>query len=175
VPGPEPSPRAPAAVDREDVIERAQRGDHSALPALKGILDAGHYALAEGVAELAQNAVLGRLAGKDLVCRELLRRDLDRLAAELAGERPTPLERLLAERAALCWLDATTLDVLHASTAGLSLAQAEHAGRARDRAHRRFLAAAKALAQVRKLGLPAVQINIGRNQLNVAGGGGPDT
>lgn len=174
MPGPEPTPRAPAAVDKKDVIERAQRGDHSALPALKGILDAGRYALAEGVAELAHNAVLGRLAGKDLVCRELLKRDVTRLAAELAGGDPTPLERLLAERSALCWLDATTLDILYAADAGLTPAQSEHAGRARDRAHRRFLAAARALAQVKKLGLPAVQINIGRNQLNVTGGGGPD-
>ncbi len=174
MPGPEPTPRAPAAVDKKDVIERAQRGDQSALPALKGILDAGHYALAEGIAELAQNAVLGRFAAKDLVCRELLRRDLARLAGELAGGDPTPLERLLAERAALCWLDATTLDVLYAADAGSTRPQSEHADRARDRAHRRFLAAARALAQVKKLGLPAVQINIGRNQINVTGGGGPD-
>ncbi len=40
-----------------------------------------------------------------------------------------------------------------------------------ERAQRRYLAAIKALAQVRKLGVPAVQVNIGDKQINVAGVG----
>ena len=42
-----------------------------------------------------------------------------------------------------------------------------------DRAHRRYLSAIKALAQVRKMQLPAVQVNIaaqGGQQVNVGGG-----
>ena len=40
-----------------------------------------------------------------------------------------------------------------------------------DRAQRRYLAASKTLAQMRKLRVPAVQVNIGEKQVNVAGGG----
>jgi hypothetical protein len=37
-----------------------------------------------------------------------------------------------------------------------------------ERAQRRYLGAIKALAQVRKLGVPAVQVNIGEKQINMA-------
>jgi hypothetical protein len=37
-----------------------------------------------------------------------------------------------------------------------------------DRAHKRYLSALKALAQVRKLALPVLQVNIADKQLNVA-------
>ncbi len=36
-----------------------------------------------------------------------------------------------------------------------------------DATHRRFLSAVKALALVRKLALPALQVNIARRQVNV--------
>jgi len=42
-------------------------------------------------------------------------------------------------------------------------------GRDRDRAHHRYLSAIKALAQVRQLQLPALHVNIGGPQVNVAG------
>lgn len=41
--------------------------------------------------------------------------------------------------------------------------------RRQDRIHRRFLSALKALAQVRRLLSPAVQVNIAREQVNVSG------
>jgi hypothetical protein len=37
-----------------------------------------------------------------------------------------------------------------------------------DRAHKRYLSALKALVEVRRLVLPAVQVNIARKQVNVA-------
>jgi hypothetical protein len=50
----------------------------------------------------------------------------------------------------------------------MSIAQANfHLGRI-DKAHARFLSAVKTLAQVRKLALPTLQVNIARNQVNVA-------
>ncbi len=47
---------------------------------------------------------------------------------------------------------------------------ADYMDRHRDRAERRYVQAVKALAQVRKLLGPSIQVNIGRNQVNVAGG-----
>ena len=38
-----------------------------------------------------------------------------------------------------------------------------------DAAHRRYLSALRTPAQIRKLALPAVQVNIARNQVNIAG------
>jgi hypothetical protein len=37
--------------------------------------------------------------------------------------------------------------------------------------HARFLSAVRTLAQVRKLAVPALQVNIAKNQVNVAGAG----
>jgi hypothetical protein len=48
----------------------------------------------------------------------------------------------------------------------MSLVQSEHAQRRMDRAHRRFLNTVKTLATVRRLALPAVQINVARQQVN---------
>ena len=49
----------------------------------------------------------------------------------------------------------------------MTLAQADFQYRKIDRAHARFLSAVRTLAQVRKLGLPTLQVNIGANQVNV--------
>jgi hypothetical protein len=46
----------------------------------------------------------------------------------------------------------------------------DYIGRQQNHAHRRFLETAKTLAQVRRLGLPAVQLNIADRQINIAEG-----
>jgi hypothetical protein len=38
-----------------------------------------------------------------------------------------------------------------------------------DRAHKRYLSAIKTLATVRKLAVPVLQINVAKQQVNVAG------
>jgi hypothetical protein len=55
----------------------------------------------------------------------------------------------------------------------MSLAQSEHAQRRIDRAHRRFLSTLKTLATVRRLALPALQINVAGQQVNQLNAGGP--
>ncbi len=50
----------------------------------------------------------------------------------------------------------------------MSIALADHYQKCIDRAHRRYLSALKALAEVRKLNV-TVQLNIARRQVNVAG------
>jgi hypothetical protein len=51
----------------------------------------------------------------------------------------------------------------------LFVPQGDYHQRRMDAAHRRFLAALEALATVRRLTLPALQINVARRQVNVAG------
>jgi hypothetical protein len=94
------------------------------------------------------------------------------IADHCAGPDPSPLERLLADRIGLCWghLALAERDYLRRlNEGGLSLPMAEFFDRHRDRAHRRYLQAVKALAQVRKLlGASVTQVNIAENQVNVA-------
>ena len=116
--------------------------------------------------------VAGRLidwaAGSNESTKAILMRDLSEHADELAGPDPSPVERALADVAATSWF-ALRLHESHYIAAvrsedGMTLAQSEHAQRRIDRAHRRFLSTIKTLATVRRLALPAVQVNIANRQ-----------
>ena len=93
------------------------------------------------------------------------------LEGELAGPDPSPLERVLAQRAAACWIQVSHADALYAQAAGSGVpetGQRELLAR-QESAHRKLLAAVKQLAVVRKLirpGLSAWQVAMG-----AAGGG----
>lgn len=85
----------------------------------------------------------------------------EQVQADLAGSNPTPMETLLAEHAALCWLELNMIQHAHQwSDDKLTIAQATYRDKRVDGAQRRFLAAVKTLAKVRKLGLPDVLVNV---------------
>ena len=94
----------------------------------------------------------------------------------LLGTDPSPLERLLVERVVLCWIQVSHTDYIDALNLQerLGTPAGDAIERRQDRAHRRFLAAAKTLAQVRRLGVPMVQMNIGQNQVNIVSGSGEE-
>jgi hypothetical protein len=99
-----------------------------------------------------------------------LRDELFAIAAGLDGPSPSPTETVLAETAATCWFDFRLHEAQYAgnvrSEEGMSLAQSEHAQRRIDRAHRRLLSTVKTLATVRRLGIPALEISLSRQQVN---------
>ena len=53
----------------------------------------------------------------------------------------------------------------------MSFKDAEYREGRRDRAHKRFLSACKALATVRKLARPTIQVDLANQQVNMAGSG----
>lgn len=117
---------------------------------------------------------LARLAGGMFgVSQEAVRDKMQVIADECAGSDSTPLERLLADRVGICWghLALAESDLLRRRDSGsIEVWLADHLERRQERAHRRYLQAVKALAQVRKLLGPSVtQVNIAENQVNVAG------
>jgi hypothetical protein len=96
---------------------------------------------------------------------------LEELKAELAGEGPSPLERIVAGRVTPCWLDALVAEAEAAPGDRQHDAGAGHYWQRRaERAQRTVLRAAKTLAMVRGLGVPAVQINVAEHQVNLVGG-----
>ena len=123
------------------------------------------------IAKTAELIQVDCFAGSDGLRFAAIRAKLDLLRSELAGPEPSPIERLLAERVALSWLDsyASDIEAEVAAKKGAELKVREFHDRRRERAQKRYLSALKALAQVRKLALPAIQVNIGGNQVNVAG------
>jgi hypothetical protein len=80
------------------------------------------------------------------------------------------VERLLAERAVACWLHLYHLETVYAGKQSMTLDLGTYYQKCLDRAHKRYLTALKALAEVRKLALPVLQLNIARKQVNVACG-----
>jgi hypothetical protein len=163
-----------------DVMDRASRGDESARPRFLEMLEAdpeGMTLVAGGDwAWLAEMVAIQRMAGQNLAMTHALGAKLAALRGELAGPGASPVERLLAERVALCWLDVHDWDVRHNAAArvasdggrGLPEATHEHYQTMRDRAHRRYLQALRSLAHVQRLRLPPLLVNVaGLQQVNV--------
>jgi hypothetical protein len=105
-----PTTAAQASPKKHDELlaltDRAQKGDKTALPALRELLKepAAADLLGGDLAKQAQLTLINKFSGQNLLFRESLTRKLDLLREELAGPNPTPLERLLVERIVACWL-----------------------------------------------------------------------
>ena len=152
------------------LIDRAQEGDKEALPVLRKVLDEEpRIARFVNLARDVERSIVKKISGDDVFTQEALPRNLKAMRKDVAGENPSPLERLLAERITVCWLELQYFEAIYAQNIGkLTMAQGDHHQRRIDKAHRRYLSSIKALAQIRKMG-PAVQINIAEKQINTAG------
>jgi hypothetical protein len=157
--------------DLRALIDRAQRGDKTALPAVRELLavPANVDGMGGDLARQAQLTLIDKFSGKNLLWKETLTRKLDLLRAELSGPTPTPLERLLVERIVACWLHLHHLEIIYANKESVSLELGAYYQRCLSAAQKRYLAAIKTLAVVRKLAVPVLQVNIARKQVNVAG------
>jgi hypothetical protein len=153
-----------------DLSDRAQDGDEKAVLEIRKILDSSPdlaWLFIKGPAKMAESALIDKFTkDEDLASKEFLRHQLKSMRVEVAGEDPSALERLLAERVVATWLEVQLFEVLYAAgMKGGTLKQDDHRQKRLDRAHRRHLSAIRTLAQIRKLG-PAVQINIAEKQIN---------
>jgi hypothetical protein len=156
-PAPAPNQDPAAQAYWQGLVQRAQQGDESVLPELGQILDANPETW-KGYGDLAlqaQAAWLQLISGPNLLLRESLARKLDQLKAELAGTDPSPLEKLLVERATATWLQLQYADAVYAQVKMNSSAQHQALQRRQNSAQQRHLQAIKMLVTVRKLLSPA--------------------
>lgn len=171
---------APATVDVQAAVDRANAlmpaanaGDEGALAKLQAVLD-GAPALWKQVGDLGRQAELALIraaSGDNAVAKMAITRNLERLRRGIAGSSPTALERLLADRVAIGWLGLAVAEATYhqALAHGLEPADDDFHQKRVERAQRRYLAAIKTLATVRRLGVPVVQLNVADKQINVAG------
>ena len=111
-------------------------------------------------------------AGGDPLAEEALRAKLGLMRAEIAGEDPTPLEVLLTERVVSLWMLTTLLEALVATQYRKNVGDGPERyspsyiiqqSRILESATKRYFAAIKELARVRKLqGTPPVRANAPR-------------
>ena len=165
----------PVVEDLNSLVKRARGGDETALPELRELLDTRpevwqHFG---NLAGHAREAWLRVISGDDLALKESTARKAEDLVRELAGPAPTAIEKLLAERAALCWLQIHHADALAAQ----SLSDSKHLGdfwaKRQSGAHRRYLTSLAALVTLRRLlpgqtdGRPIVSTNSDTSSKNV--------
>jgi hypothetical protein len=136
------------------MVARAAAGDESVMPQLCTLLER-HPIVWESVGDLANRAevaLLQYLAGRDLFVHEATRRKMAALRAELAPQGP--LESLLGGRLVLAWADVSAAQF---ESFRLAASAPRDVGLHRvlqarlDGANKRFLAATRSLALIRKL------------------------
>lgn len=160
----------------ESLLARAHKGDASCVPDLRALFqDPAMEGLMRAYGsppETLRRALVDAASGTNLVVREASTQMLANVREDLEGANASPLEVLLAERAALCWWIVNRYEAEYASKRNLSTAQSDSDQKRIDRAHNRFLSALKTLATVRKLAIPSLQVNIGTHQINTLAAGG---
>jgi hypothetical protein len=146
----------PPAEELQRLLKAAEQGDLKVLPQLRHLLDHSPELWDQygNLALHAECALVKLAAGPNVLLAESLVRKLTALKAEVAGPTPSPLERLLAERIAACWLQVAYFDAVLAQAKGVDLAKADHLRRQQESANRRYLAAVRQLATVRKFLVP---------------------
>ena len=153
------------------LVNRANQGDTSVLPALRKVFDERPELWEENgdLARVVEAGWLKRMCGQDELFKESVSRKLRTLRKELRGPTPSPLERLLVDRIGVCWLALHYAEAIYAQTvSGMTFKQGEYYQDRIDRSQKRYLAAIKALAQLRRLQLPVLQVNVADRQVNVA-------
>lgn len=161
--------KKPAATNTDSVLQRAMKGDASTLAELRKLLtQPAAVELLGNLARLTEQSMIDTAAGENLAFKEGMTRKMQTIREDLAGPNPTPLERLLVERIALCWLSLHDAEVRLAGFKNPTIAQGDYWQRKIDHSHRRYLTAIKTLATIRKLGI-TLQVNIAKQQTNIAG------
>ena len=98
-------------------------------------------------------------------------RGWEQLPTDLARPSDGELERLLVQQVVIAWLHLGYVEYQYSAMTtetGLTMKRAEYWEKRLNAAQRRYLRATETLARVRRLQLPAVQVNIGAQQINQA-------
>jgi hypothetical protein len=117
--------------------------------------------------------LLDLVAGLDADTRRYMLQCQEAYADDLAGPNAGPIDRSLADVAAVCWYTWQLFQIQYWALEkrdSVSLAALECHQQLVDRAHRRLLQTLRALALVRRAA-PSVRVTIAGNQVNLATGG----
>lgn len=137
----------PSRKDLKTLLQCAQAGDLKALPGLRELLLAPEvWRRAGDLATRVRNAWLDALAKDAVSGRQALEQALDDVSYRLAGLASQGLERLLADRTALCWL------LMHQASIALAKNDFRLAAAEREWLRRQQAADSRFLWSVKQLG-----------------------
>jgi hypothetical protein len=139
--------------DLRAALGQVRLGDRGTLPRLRELAEDTPelWERFGDIAARAEAAWIELAAGDNPDARAAVARAVADLKADLAGPDPAPVERLLVDRVAACWLQAGYADAAAAQAGDVGLKQAEFLVRRQNAAQCRYLAAVAALATYRRL------------------------
>lgn len=150
-------------------MNKAQKGNRKALAeASQTLTEQRLWHVVGDLGHRAQEAWIEATAGSNPLTKKGLEEHLRELRDTLREAGDSPMDRILIDRLVACWLQVNYADWQHRALlkrGSYSFAEGRYDQERQDRAHRRLLQAAKTLATVRRLLVPAVQINVGQNQI----------
>jgi hypothetical protein len=158
----EPSGTTPAeprvSAELRVLVQSAQAGNPAALPHIRRILDEHPevWRHVGDLATLAERAWIAVLAADHPVAVESMKRTVAAMKADLAGENPTRIERLLVDQVVACWMEVNYLETVSAAPGRSSLDQSDFRLKRLESAQRRYLSALRTLTSVRTLALPGL-------------------
>lgn len=157
--------------NHEALLDRALSGDSTVMPELRPILESSHSELVVtfGLTNRLYKRIVESIAGnKNLFCHDIWKRECQMLEQGLAGPEATPIERVLAEQAALCWLALRRAELRLEAVAATQPGELKAYIAPVDSAHRRLMSTLRTLSQIQGLNVPvSVQLNVGENQINM--------
>jgi hypothetical protein len=154
------------------LLERAKAGDETVTEQVREMLTicpGFAESLGGDLGQITERLLSTAVAGDDIPFRESIKHKMKALRRDLAGPEATPIEKLLVDRIVICWLQVQMADLAQAKEESQTIALERFQLRRQDSANRRYLAAIRTLATIRKMALPVLQINVGQNQVNMTG------
>jgi hypothetical protein len=141
-----------------------------AIKALRQFLD-DNPGIWRNIGDLAEQANLAMIADMkaSTAQKETIKHGLGVLERELTQPGDGPLEKLIIRQITGCWLRLSYVEyVVNTNTVegNFNMAQGAYWEKRLSAGQRRYLRAIETLARVRRLQLPAMQVNIGNQQVN---------
>jgi hypothetical protein len=143
----------PFAAELRALVQKANAGDTGVLPRMRQLLDE-HAEIWQRVGDLSglvERAWIGVMAADNPLVIESLKRKIEEMRSDLAGDNPTGLERLMVDQVIGCWLEVKHVENESALAEEGSVATASFRLRRLESAQRRFDNAVKTLSSVRAL------------------------
>jgi|GEM_PF-1187461 len=125
-----------------------------------------------GTVEVVQTEIIKNMLGGEQGVPIIALEEYTLSVRDEMGYHGAPImEKLLIENIITCWLRMQHCEqqVAFRMNGSYSLTVLEFWERRLSMAQRRYLAACESLAKIRKMSVPALQLNIGDKQINVAG------
>ncbi len=155
--------RAIAERDKRTAVRKVLAEYPCIWDGLRHMLSSGQRAIIEASCGGAVDSAMGQLLEKSMLA----------LRDGLGYEHAPPLEKLMIEQIVFAWADLEYVQMHYAKSAfgSHTLTSGAYWDRRVAGAQARYLRAMEALARVRRLAMPQpLQVNIGGQQVNVAGG-----